>query len=73
MWSDYDVDIDDADADDDDVDDDDDDGDDDGRPKKLCSPAPGETDCKSWMKRHERRTHSHLLNLLSGDEVGRMQ
>ena len=44
MWSDYDVDIDDADDDDDDGDDDDDD---DGRPKKLCSPAPGETDCKS--------------------------
>ena len=64
MWSDYDVDIDDV---------DDDADDDDGRPKKLCSPAPGETDCKSWMKRHERRTHSHLLNLLSGDEVGRMQ
>ena len=46
-WSDYDVDIDDADADDDDGDDDDDDSDDDGRPKKLCSPAPGETVCKS--------------------------
>ena len=52
-WSDYDVDIDDDDddddddADDDDDDDDDDDGGDDGRLKKLCSPAPGETDCKS--------------------------